>query len=283
MNYRHIFHAGNRCDVVKHSVLTLVLKHFHAKEKGFALLDTHAGTGLYDLKDERALKTGEAAEGIKRFLTSEPLPMLKAFYEILYKLNPVWDKKNAEEFRVYPGSPLLAFHLLRPQDRLIACELHPEDAETLRLHSPADNRLQIHYRDGYEAMGAFLPPPEKRGIVLIDPPYEEGDEFAHVVKCVKEIYKRWATGTYIIWYPIKDRPAIWNFHEALSTASIPKILCAEFIYENETRRDQLNGSGMIIINPPWKLDEELKELFPLLHKAMQSPHNGTSIKWLSPE
>jgi len=280
MNYRHIFHAGNRCDVVKHAVLTLILGHLRAKEKGFAVLDTHAGIGLYDLEDPRALKTEEAVEGIKSLLKGPALPALADYYTVLQKLNPLWDGTGLEGFRVYPGSPLIAFHMLRPQDRLIACELHPEDAEVLRLNAPADNRLQIHHRDGFEAMGAFLPPPEKRGLVLIDPPYEQPDEFAQVARRVAAAYWRWPTGMYMIWYPVKDRPAIWKFHEALAEAGIEKILCAEFIYEQEVRADRLNGSGLMVINPPWRLEEELRTLFPLLHKAMHTNYAGATVKWV---
>jgi 23S rRNA (adenine2030-N6)-methyltransferase len=281
MNYRHIFHAGNRCDVVKHTVLSLVLAHLRAKDKGFAVIDTHAGVGLYDLSDPRAIKTAEADSGIKALLSAPALPILAAYYAILRKLNPLWSGHGTENFRVYPGSPLIGFHMLRAQDRLVACELHPEDAEALRLSSPADNRLQLHHRNGYEAMGAFLPPPEKRGLVLIDPPYEQPDEFDTIVKRVREAWQRWPTGIYMIWYPIKERPAIWRFHEALTASGITKILCAEFIFEQEIRSDRLNGSGLIIINPPWKLDEELNSLLPALHQAMHSNHAEKTIKWLA--
>ena len=280
MNYRHIFHAGNRCDVVKHVVLTLVLSHLCTKDKAFAVLDTHAGVGLYDLSDPRALKTNEAAQGIRALLSSPALPQLAYYYAILRKLNPLWDGKDPLKLRTYPGSPLVAFNGLREQDRVIACELHPDDAEALRICAPADSRLQIHRRDGFEAMGAFLPPQEKRGLVLIDPPYEQLDEFDVIVKNLREVHRRWPNGIYMIWYPIKDRPAIWQFHEALASSGIAKILCAEFIYETEAGADALIGSGLIFINPPWKLDEELEKLYPELHKAMLSADPKTQIKWL---
>jgi 23S rRNA (adenine2030-N6)-methyltransferase len=289
MNYRHIYHAGNVADVAKHAILALVLRHLAAKEKGFAVLDTHAGCGLYDLDDPKALKTGEAEMGIRAlhaFLAnSGPLPLLDSYLSVLKKLNPLWNGISAgtgnRRVRTYPGSPLLAFHLMRPQDRLIACELHPEDGEALRLAAPADARMQVHKRDGYEAMGAFLPPPEKRGLVLIDPPFEQPDEFAQLAWHITEAWKRWPTGVYMAWYPVKDRPAIWAFHEALVNAGIGKILYAEFIFAEETRSDRLNGGGMVIINPPWKLDEELGALFPSLHKALGTKHQGDTIKWLA--
>jgi 23S rRNA (adenine2030-N6)-methyltransferase len=289
MNYRHIFHAGNRCDVVKHAVLTLVLRHLRDKKKGFAALDGFAGAGLYDLNDSRAQKTNDADEGIKNLLaspapvssTGQALPALADYLAVLRKMNPLWDGKSAEGFRVYPGSPLFIFHMLRAQDRLIACELHPDDAEALRLNSPADKRMQIHRRDGYEALGAFLPPQEARGIALIDPPYEQPDEFDKIVKHVSAAHRRWASGIFMIWYPVKDRPAIWKFHENLAATGIAKILCAEFVYDENARADKLSGSGMIIINPPWKLDEEIKALFPALHKAMKTAYAGSLVRWIA--
>lgn len=275
MNYRHIYHAGNRCDVVKHALFTLVLAHLKSKEKGFMALDTHAGTGFYDLDDPRALKTNEAAEGIKSFLEGDPLPELGDYYAVLRTMNP------GGPFHVYPGSPMVAFENLRPQDRLVVCELHPEDAEDLRRQMPRDKRIQIHARDGYEALTAFLPPPEKRGVVLIDPPYEQPDEFDVVARRVKDAHRRFSNGIYMIWYPVKDRPAIWKFHEALAQSGIPKILCAEFVYEEDALADRLSGCGMIVINPPWKLDEEIKALFSFAHRAMKTAFNGDTIKRLA--
>jgi len=275
MNYHHIFHAGNRCDVVKHAVLTLVLSYLCNKNNGFAVIDTHAGEGLYDLEDPRAQKTSEANEGIKALLSAPPIPTLEAYYAVLHKVNPV------TQLRVYPGSPLIAYHMLRPQDRLMACELHPDDARALTRNAPKDQRFQVHERDGYEALPAFLPPPEKRGVVLIDPPYERPDEFEHLVQQFEKAYRRWPTGIYMIWYPVKDRPAIWKFHEALVKTGILKILCAEFIYDAEVRADRLSGSGLILVNAPWKLDEALKELFPALHEAMKTEHSESVVKELS--
>ncbi|MFA4994665.1 MAG: 23S rRNA (adenine(2030)-N(6))-methyltransferase RlmJ [Bdellovibrionales bacterium] len=281
MNYRHIYHAGNRPDVVKHAVLTILLRALREKEKGFAVLDTHAGCGLYDLNDPRAQKTGEAAEGILNLLEADPLPALADYMAVLRKVNPLWSGKGAEGFRVYPGSPLFSFHRLREQDRLVACELHPDDAKALRALAPADKRFQIHARDGYEALGAFLPPPEKRGLVLIDPPYEQQDEFDVLLRRVGEAHRRWTTGIFMIWYPVKDRPAIWKFQEALAAAGIPKILCAEFVYDENVSADHLGGSGMIVINPPWKLDEEIRALFPALHGALKTPYAGDVVRWLT--
>lgn len=274
MNYRHAFHAGNICDAVKHIVLTILVRRLAEKEKGFCVLDTHAGTGLYDLEDPRAAKTGEAQAGVLKLLAVPPLPGCEAYYEVIRALNP------GGQIRFYPGSPLFVRKLLRPQDRLVACELHPEEANELRRHFRNDAQAQIHCRDGYEALGAFLPPPEKRGLVLIDPPFEETNEFERLAAAVKEAHARWPQGVYMIWYPVKERPAIWRFQEALVAAKIPKTLCAEFVYDEEMRADRLNGCGLILINSPWQMEEKLKELFPALHAALGNAYRGGGVKWL---
>jgi 23S rRNA (adenine2030-N6)-methyltransferase len=282
MNYRHIYHAGNICDVVKHTALVMLLEQLRSKDAAFCVLDSHAGTGLYNLLDARALKTNEAQNGIFKLLAAAP-PDLSTYIGALQALNPDWRPESIENFRLYPGSPLLACQLLRPQDRLIACELHEEDAAELHRNLSHYPQAQIHCRDGYEALRAFLPPVEKRGLVLIDPPYEEKDEFERLAAAVIDAHKRWMQGVFMIWYPVKERPAIWRFHEALIAAGIKKMRCAEFIYEEELRADRLQGCGLVIINPPWKTEEKLRNLFPALHKAMQTAHQGVDIKWLAGE
>lgn len=281
MNYRHIFHAGHICDVVKHALLVLLLEHLREKDKAFCVLDTHAGTGLYDLKDPQALKTGEAQTGIYKLLTKPPLPALAEYYRILKEINPDWQPQNPKTVRFYPGSPVIVQHMLRPEDRLIACELQEEDARALRKYFRNIPQVQAHHRNGYEALGAFLPPPEKRGLVLIDPPYENADEFERLITSIIKAHTRWPQGIFMIWYPVKERPAIWRFHEALIASQIPKQLCAEFLFEEETRGDRLNGSGQIIINPPWQLDEKIGYLFSALHETLQTNHQGSIIKWLA--
>lgn len=277
MNYRHIFHAGNICDVVKHIVLTLCIAHLKEKTAGFCILDTHAGMGFYDLQEPRALKTNEAQEGILRLLAAPRIPGLSEYYSILRKLNP-----QHGPLRYYPGSPLIAAHMLRPQDRLIVNDFLKDDANELRNLFKDNPQVQAHHRDGYESMRAFLPPPEKRGLVLVDPPFEKPDELMRIIEAI-ETYKRWPQGQYLIWYPIKERAALWRFHEVLIATGIPKQLCVEFIYNEEVRHDRLNGCGLIIINPPWQLDVKLQTILPALHDALNSPYRGTTIKWLTPE
>jgi 23S rRNA (adenine2030-N6)-methyltransferase len=285
MNYRHIFHAGNICDVVKHVVFLELLGHLRSKETGFCLLDTHAGSGLYDLHDLRALKTGEAQSGIYKFLRTSCVET-PHYAHILELFNPDWKPQKPDtlaQFRFYPGSPLFAREMLRPQDRLIACEWHPDEAKDLRRQLRGMRQAHVHHRDGYEALSAFLPPAENRGLVLIDPPYEEPNEFERLLKAVITSQERWPQGIYMIWYPVKERPAIWRFHEALAASGVPKILAAEFIYEEETRSDRLNGCGFIIVNPPWQFDVRLAALFSLLHEALQIHHRASQITWLTPE
>lgn len=319
MNYRHIYHAGNACDVVKHAVLTLLIEHLREKEKGFAVLDTHAGAGLYDLSDERAQKTKEAEEGILRLLSALPIPELAAYYRTMRELNkqqnflPLkgrdreggeWlgaDSDNSEFCpsgtpppltppsrggelnRFYPGSPVLIRRLMRSQDRLMACELHPKDVHVLKRYFHDDKQTQIHHRDGYEALKALIPPTEKRGLVLIDPPFEKPDEFDVLAEALRKLHERWQQGQAVVWYPIKERPAIWRFHEALAAMKLPRVLCAEFTQYPEIRHDRLNGCGLILVNPPWRLDDQLKQLFPALHEALESAESGTKINWLAVE
>jgi len=283
MNYRHIFHAGNICDVVKHAIFSLVIRHLRSKDKGFFVLDTHAGTGFYDLMAENSVKTGEATSGIKQLLAHDSIikhPLLSDYTGVLQKMNPMWTGESPECIRIYPGSPMLAFGLLREQDRLAACELHPEDSQKLQLQAPNDKRFQVHCRDGYGAMKALLPPQEKRGVVLIDPPYEKSDEFDAVYNALTSAYQRWPTGIYMVWYPIKDVPQIWQFHEKLAQANIPKILCADFMYD-EINAARLHGSGMIIINPPWKLEEDILILFDLLRTALVPDKGRFTVKQLA--
>lgn len=277
MNYRHAYHAGNLCDVAKHAVFALLLEHMKKKDKGFAVLDTHAGCGLYDLSDERARKTGEAEAGVQKLWLRKPqAPELAPYLDLLKTFNP-----GEGPLRLYPGSPALAARALRPQDRLIACELHPEDETALRRALRRERQAQIHHRDGYEALKAFLPFPEKRGLILIDPPFETPDEAEKLVAAARAIQSRMPGAVAAIWYPIKERPAVWRFHEALIAAGLPKLLAAEFMFRPELRGDTLNGSGLVLMNPPWKLGEELPALFAALHGALETESRESAVRPLT--
>jgi len=159
--------------------------------------------------------------------------------------------------------------------------MHEEDAPVLRRSLRNTPQAHVHHRDGYEALRAFLPPLEKRGLVLIDPPYEDAAEFQKLPGIIADAYRRWPTGIFLLWYPVKDRPTLWQFHEAMIAASIPKMLCAEFIYNDETRNDRLNGSGLILINPPWQMTEKIAALFPALHKALGTKSHGDVVRFLT--
>jgi len=274
MNYRHAYHAGHICDVVKHATLALLIAYMQRKEKGFALLDTHAGCGLYDLHDEKAQKTKESEAGIVPLWKTfggedglEPPELLAAYLRCLKNLNP------DGELRFYAGSPFLARQMLRPQDRLIACEAHPDDFAALRrtVLPEADRKnVQLHHRDGYAALKAFLPFAEKRGLILIDPPYEKPDEVDALLKALTLIPERAPQVTVAIWYPVKDRPTLWSFHERLREAKLGEILIAEFLFQPELRADRLNGTGFAFVNPPFILQEQLTALFPLLHQTLET-------------
>jgi 23S rRNA (adenine2030-N6)-methyltransferase len=273
MNYRHAFHAGNHADVFKHAALTLVLEHLRAKPQPFAVLDTHAGVGAYDLGSEAARKTKEHAAGVG--LVFEPgLAAAPAYSEMLRAMNP--DGVLA----AYPGSPEITRRLLRDHDRLIACELHPDDVETLRRRYRADPRVSVHHRDGYEAAGALLPPAERRGLVLIDPPFERADETARLIAALGVGLRRWPTGVFMAWYPVKDA-AIGNaLAAAAKTTPFPKTLRAEFL---AYPRDGVGmaGGGLLIVGAPWKLDEKLEALCRELQPLLGEGRGSWAVDWLT--
>lgn len=278
MNYRHIYHAGNFADVTKHAILALLIQHFRAKETGFCVLDSHAGIGRYDLTTPEAQATGEFSGGIGRLFGRPcPHPALEPFWDAVRAVNGTGD------LHWYPGSPLIVRHRLRPQDRLIAVELHPDDARTLRQEFVGDRQVAVHHMDGYLALKAHLPPREKRGLVLVDPPFENRDEFATLVTAIQMAWRRFSTGCYALWYPIKERPALWRFFEALAATTIRKILFAELTITDEQDWQTLNGSGMVVINPPWQLDQELADALAVLHSALGATAGGVTVDWLVPE
>ncbi len=264
MNYRHAFHAGNFADVVKHAVLARILVHLGEKPQPFRVIDTHAGAGLYDLAGPDATRTGEWRGGIGR-LTGTPLAapvrvLLGPYLDAVAKLNP------DGELRHYPGSPLIALSLMRPQDRLIACELEPDAAASLRSHLHPDKRAKAIAIDGFVALNAYVPPKERRGLVLIDPPFERPNEFGRLGQCLIDAHRKWATGIYVAWYPRKDLSAVKTLINQIKRSGIAKVLLAELDVGNDATR--LAGTGLLIINPPWRLDEELAQLLPALADAL---------------
>jgi 23S rRNA (adenine2030-N6)-methyltransferase len=238
MNYRHAYHAGNFADCMKHALLVALLRALQNKPKPLLVLDTHAGIGMYDLASDEATRTGEWRTGIAPLLAARP-PALADYLSFIDRLG------------LYPGSPALAAALLRPDDRLIACELHPQDAATLRGHFAGTPQVAVHRRDGYEALRAFLPPPERRALILIDPPYEATDEFGALAQALIAAHGKFPSGLYCAWYPIKHRAPVRAFFETLTSAGLRDIVAAELLRRPPLDPSQLNGCGLAIINPPY--------------------------------
>jgi 23S rRNA (adenine2030-N6)-methyltransferase len=281
MNYDHAFHAGNFADVFKHAVIARILLHLREKPAPFRVLDTHAGAGRYDLTGARATRTGEWRTGIGRLLGATLAP------EVLALLAPYLDAVAAcnagRPLRHYPGSPLLALSLMRPQDRLTACELEPRAAAALARALGRESRASVVEIDGWAALNAYVPPKERRGLVLVDPPFEEKDEFTRLAQGVLRAYRKWTTGCYALWYPIKARADPDALAKTIRRAAIAKVLRAEFAVARPDP-DRLTGAGLILVNPPWTLEAELKQLLPALASALGAAAGcGGRLDWLSGE
>ena len=276
MNYRHAYHAGNFADVVKHAVLTRLVEYLKQKEKAFRVIDTHAGTGLYDLSSEAAQKTGEWQGGIGRLLEMALDPAAAGL--LAPYLQAVKNVNGDDDLRTYPGSPSVVRHLLRVQDRLTAIELHPRDAAQLRTLFSGDFQVRVIELDGWLALGAHLPPKEKRGLILVDPPFEEPNEYRRLVDGLSKAWRKFPGGVYCLWYPLKRDAPIREFHEALYELEIPKILCAELTVKGH-REDGLIGSGLVIVNPPYTLKDELDVLLPFLKERLAQDRFGLSRCW----
>lgn len=284
MNYRHAYHAGNFADVLKHAVLALTIEHLKQKPAAFRVIDTHAGIGLYDLDSVAAGKTLEWRDGIGRICgdAAEPLPTgIRAI--LAPYLEAVSAENAAGAIRVYPGSPRIAQHLIRAGDRLILNELHPEDAQTLAHLFKRDRRVKVLSLDGWQAAKSLLPPPERRGLVLIDPPYEARDELQRLVTSLSEATRRFATGTFLLWYPIKDLAPVEAFYDGVRALGLAKTLRIELTIRAPAAADRLNGCGLLVVNPPWTLEAKLRELLPFLAvRLAQGTGGGWRLETLSP-
>jgi 23S rRNA (adenine2030-N6)-methyltransferase len=280
VNYRHAYHAGNFADVVKHVVLSRLVEYLKQKDKAFRVIDTHAGIGRYDLSSTEAQKTGEWRGGIGRLVDAALDPpaaaLLAPYLEAVRSLNPQGGVKK------YPGSPLIVRHLMRKQDRLSAIELHRQDAGKLRTLFQGDFQTRVIELDGWLALGAHLPPKEKRGLVLVDPPFEEQGEFDRLVDGLRKAHKRWPGGIYALWYPVKDRKAVAAFRKALVQSGVPMLLDIGFEIRPPSAEPSLDGSGMVVVNPPFTLEGELRRLLPALHKLLvvEKPSHWT-LEWLA--
>ncbi len=255
LSYRHAFHAGNHADVLKHFVLGLVLDYLKQKDKPFLYVDTHSGAGAYRLESPEAQKNGEFVGGIARLWGTEVLP--GCYFEAIKALNP------DGQLRFYPGSPQLAAFSLRPQDRLRLFEMHPRDAQLLTDHFSRDRRVLIDTGDGFAGLKALLPPQSRRALILIDPPYELKEDYARVEEVLADACRRFASGTYMIWYPLLARAEAQALPRRLANLGLA-ALQVELQIDRPATEFGLYGSGLFIINPPWTLNAELEQWLPRL-------------------
>ena len=282
MNYRHAYHAGNFADVVKHALLCRVLVHLREKPAAFRIIDTHAGAGRYDLAGLEAGKTQEWRDGIDRLWRAELAPPIRAL--LAPYLDAVAALNRDGGLTTYPGSPVLAKALLRRQDRLIACELEPQGAAALQGELAGDARVKAVAIDGWTALTAYVPPVERRGLVLIDPPFEQPSEFARLAQGLAAAHRKWPTGIYLLWYPIKDQAEVAAFAKSLARLGIAKMLRMELHLPTASADTGLRGSGLIAVNPPWTLHDELKVLLPALATVMsRGPAGAGTLDWLTGE
>lgn len=277
VNYRHAFHVGNHADILKHACLALALAHLRRKATPFVVMDTHGGRGLYALGGEEAQRSPEWRDGVARLWDWADAPAdLAPLMTALRAANP------DGLLSAYPGSPLQALTGMRHNDRLIACELHPEEAGALRRRLADDPRAQVHERDGFEAMGALLPPPERRGLILIDPPYEDRDlDMARTLKALKRVLPRFGYATYLWWRPLKDLREIERADAEIVTTCSVKALRADLAVDQATPEGRLVASSMLMINPPYPLADQLRALLPpLAARLARTEHAGWRVETL---
>jgi len=263
VNYRHAFHAGNFGDCVKHAVFVWLLRALQRKPAPLFVLDTHAGIARYDLDAGPAARTGEWQHGIARLL-GDPPPALADYVGLVRSLG------------LYPGSPSITRALLRPDDRMACCELHPEDAAALRRHFAGDRQVAVHHRDAWEALGALLPPRERRGLVLIDPPFEDPQEFAMLVRGLVVGWQRFRTGVFIAWYPIKQRAQVRQFLADIQQSGVRDVVAAELCLREPVDPARLNGCGMLVVNPPYRFELVVAAILAALLARLGDREKGES-------
>ncbi len=278
LSYQHSYHAGNFADVHKHVILSLLLQSLNKKSKPWSYFETHAGAARYDLTAEQALKTGEYKQGIAR-VYQQPLPgMFAPYIKLIQALNTA-----LPTLKIYPGSPLIASDAAREQDQISLMELHPGEHLLLKNVFKHQQNVAVHNRDGFEGVGSLMPPKPNRGLVLVDPSYEVKTEYLQVVKFIEKSYRRWSNGSYVIWYPLLKAG---NHHEMLNKlkkSGIRKILKAELLVKSAAD-ERMYGSGMLIINPPWQLDQQLQIVHELLYKYLaEQTAELPEVEWLVPE
>ena len=281
MNYRHAFHAGNFADVVKHAVLTRILLHLSAKPAAFRVIDTHAGPGVYDLSGPEASRSLEWRAGIARVAAAsfdkDAEALLAPYLRVIAALNP------SGAIKTYPGSPALVRAFLRPQDRLVACELEPNAAVALARNFACDRRVKAIAIDGWTALNAYVPPKERRGLILVDPPFEEVDDFVRLARAFEAAHRKWPSGIYLLWYPLKGRKEPDALARRLQRSGIAKILRTELSIDLR-EHERLAGAGLVIVNPPWTLANELQVMLPALADVLaDTGAGGVRVDWLTDE
>jgi 23S rRNA (adenine2030-N6)-methyltransferase len=277
--YRHLFHAGNFADVFKHALLTRLLLALTRKDKPLCYIDTHAGTGLYDLTHPWARKNAEYRDGIERVWTRRDAPAALAPY-----LAAVRAANPGGRLRAYPGSPRIACELLRPADRAVLCELNKDDCAQLKALFASDARVGVHQLDGYLALKAFLPPPERRGLVLVDSSFDQAGEFTRLVEGLGIGHARWDTGTFALWYPLMEPPVMHAFERRVIATGIRKILQLEFAVLPDRWTASLRGSGLLVVNPAFGFEHEARPLLEWLWGALAPEgEGGVRVRWLVPE
>jgi 23S rRNA (adenine2030-N6)-methyltransferase len=289
MNYRHHYHAGNYADVFKHVLLLQLIRAMQRKDKGFLYLDTHAGRGGYDLTLPTALPDGQAREpeypaGIGRLWSAPALPpVLNDYLALVRQFN---DRHGATgpELKFYPGSPWIAKLLLRSQDRMALCELRAEDAEALDFEFARESRVTVQVMDGYTGLKAMLPPPEKRALVLVDPPFESKGEFGDILRGLGEIWKRLPGAVCAVWYPVTERARVDEFHRGLIALAPPPAFFAELAIAGDSSQLRMKGCGLLVLNPPWQIEVEIRGVLPALVQLLKVDSGaGAHSGWLVPE
>jgi 23S rRNA (adenine2030-N6)-methyltransferase len=284
MNYRHAFHAGNFADVLKHATLALVIEYLKQKPAPFRVIDTHAGIGLYDLGSDEASRTGEWRDGIDRLVGRDAEAIPPDVADLLAPYLAAVAAENPGGLSRYPGSPLVARRLMRPEDVLAVNELHPEDARDLARLFARDRQTKVLELDGWTALKALLPPKERRGVILIDPPFEKPGELERLATGLSEAVKRFASGIYLLWYPIKDPTPVLAFHRGLAASGLDKVLRVELMIRPPRDPALLNGCGLVIVNPPHTLAPALETLTRFLAQRLaRAPGATGSVAWVAAE
>jgi 23S rRNA (adenine2030-N6)-methyltransferase len=277
--YRHLFHAGSFADVFKHALLARLLLALGKKDKPYCYIDTHAGVGLYDLAHPWARKNAEFRDGIGRLWARDDAPELLAPY-----LDAVRAENRGGELRFYPGSPRIAQRLMRPGDRLVLSELNRDDCAALAERCAADRRVTVHLMDGYQSLKAHLPPPERRGLVLVDSSFDRAGEFKRLADALAAAHARWATGVYAIWYPFMEPTALRAFERGVVATGIRKVLQLELAVRPEGWTLGIRGCGMLVVNPPFGFAEEARTIVEWLWRTLAVDGQGRPrVRWLVPE